>query len=95
MFFQYFVARKAHQLPLGSLLPVDCPGELVVLTPDDGFSLRVPLADLPEHFLNVDLVCPPRTRSERQERRQGGDFRHITVVGGIQQKHAQNSSAFV
>lgn len=49
-------AGKAHQLPLGFLLSVDCPGELLVLTPDDSFSLCASLADLPYYFLNVDLV---------------------------------------
>lgn len=53
----YDTDGKAHQLPLGSLLPVDRPGQLLVLPPYDSFSLCTPLADLRNHFLNVDLVC--------------------------------------
>lgn len=62
------ISRKAHQLPLGSLFPVDRPGELLVLTPDDSFSLCTSLADLPNHFLNVDLVQRGGVQSGEENR---------------------------
>lgn len=67
------IKGKTYQLPLGFLLPIDRPGELLVLTPNDRFSLTISLAYLPDHFLDVDLVQREgeQYRAEREEEKAG------------------------